>query len=184
MPLYECNEHQFVENIRRLIEAGEKFLVNRKIILHDDAKYGPATLPDEEFKRYSALCTRKSVNSTVYARVPFVDAFHGGRMYGEGDNLHSAGGLLFPKMSVPYYRVEYSVNVWGGTYLFTFDALFDPKIAIEKRAGRRLGRKGSLVHVIKYNPPAERVLAINLPKQVTVFDVKHMVRVIDHSSNF
>jgi len=87
-------------------------------------------------------------------------------------------------MSVPYYRVEYSVNVWGGTYLFTFDALFDPKIAIEKRAGRRLGRKGSLVHVIKYNPPAERVLAINLPKQVTVFDVKHMVRVIDHSSNF
>jgi hypothetical protein len=33
MPLYECNEHQFVENIRRLIETSEKFLVNRRIIM-------------------------------------------------------------------------------------------------------------------------------------------------------
>ena len=54
MPLYECNENQFVENIRRLLEAREKFLVNRKIVLHDDAKYGPATLPEEEFKRCAA----------------------------------------------------------------------------------------------------------------------------------
>ena len=65
MPLYECNEHQFVENIRRLLESRERFLVNRKITLHDDARYGPATLPDQEFERYSALFTRKSVNSTV-----------------------------------------------------------------------------------------------------------------------
>ena len=62
MPLYECNEHQFVENIRRLLESKEKFLVNRKIMLHDDAKYGPATMPDHEFKRYEMICTRKSVN--------------------------------------------------------------------------------------------------------------------------
>ena len=71
MPLYECNENQFVENIRRLLEAKEKFLVNRKIVLHDDARYGPATLPEEEFKRYSTICTRKSLNSTGIARHVF-----------------------------------------------------------------------------------------------------------------
>lgn len=184
MPLYECNEHQFVENIRRLLESKERFLVNRKIILHDDAKYGPATIPDQEFKRYGTICTRKSANSTVYAKVPFVDSFHGSRMYDEEANLHAASALLFPRMSVPYYKVEYSVNVWGGTYFFAFDALFNPEIVIEKRTGKRLGRSGALVHVLRYNPPEERVLAINLPKDVMVFDVKHMVRVIDHSSNF
>jgi hypothetical protein len=184
MPLYECNEYQFVENIRRLLESREKFLVNRKITLHDDARYGPATLPDQEFERYSSLCTRKSVNSTVCAKVPFIDTFHGNRMHDEGENLHAASSLLYPRMSVPYYRVEYSVNVWGGTYFFAFDALFDPEIAIEKRTGRKLGRQGALVHVLRYSPPEERVLAINLPKDVMVFDVKHMVRVIDHSSNF
>lgn len=184
MPLYECNEHQFVENIRRLLEAGQKFLVNRKIVLHDDAKYGPATLPDQEFKRYLALCERKCVNASVHSRLPFVDTFHGGRIYDESETLHSAGSLLFPRMSIPYCRVEYSVNVWGGTYFFAFDALFDPKISIEKRTGRKLGREGRLVHVLKYEQPNDRVLTINLPKEVMVFDVKHMVRVVDHSSIF
>jgi hypothetical protein len=184
LPLYECNEHQFVENIRRLLESKEKFLVNRKIMLHDDAKYGPAIMPDHEFKRYEMICTRKSVNSTVYAKVPFIDTFHHNRMYYEGENLHSASALLFPRMSVPYYRVEYSVNVWGGTYFFAFDALFNPEVVIEKRKGRRFGKEGTLIHVLGYNSPEERVLAINLPKEVMVFDVKHMVRVIDHSSNF
>ncbi|MFL6397432.1 MAG: hypothetical protein ACJ706_09795 [Nitrososphaeraceae archaeon] len=37
MPLYECNEHQFVENIRRLMETSERFVVNRKMELRDDA---------------------------------------------------------------------------------------------------------------------------------------------------
>jgi hypothetical protein len=116
--------------------------------------------------------------------VPFVDSFHGNRMHYENDNLHAASALMFPRMSIPYYKVEYSVNVWGATYFFAFDALFNPEIVIEKRSGRRLGREGALVHVLKYNPPEERVLVINLPKEVMVFDVKHMVRVIDHSSNF
>jgi hypothetical protein len=40
------------------------------------------------------------------------------------------------------------------------------------------------VHVLRYSPPREQVLAINLPKGVVVLDVKHMVRVIDHMSNF
>ena len=184
MPLYECNEHQFVENVRRLLESHEKFLVNRKRTLHDDARYGPAILPDQEFERYSILCTRKSVNYTVYAKVPFVDTFHGNRVYDENENLHAASALLFPRMSIPYYRVEYSINVWGGTYFFAFDALFNPEIVLEKRTGKRFGREGALVHVLRYIPPEERVLVINLPKEVMVFDVKHMVRVIDHSSNF
>jgi hypothetical protein len=184
VPLYECNEHQFVENIRRLLESGEKFVVNRRITMHDDARYGPATLPDEEFKRYEKLCTRKSVNSTVYARVPFVDAGHNNRMHDFEENLHAATSLMYPRMSMPYYRVEYSVNVWGSTYIFTFDALYDPEIVIEKRSGRRLGKAGALVHVLRYNAPQDRVLAINLPKGVVVLDVKHMVRVIDHNSNF
>lgn len=184
MPLYECNEHQFVENVRRLLEAHEKFLVNRKIVLHDDAKYGPATLPDHEFHRYLTICTRKSINSTVYSKVPFIDNFHGNRLYDENEPLHTSSSLLFPRMSIPYYRVEYSVNIWGGTYFFAFDALFNPEIVIEKRTGRRFGAQGALVYVLRYNSPEERVLAINLPKEVMVFDVKHMVRVIDHSSNF
>lgn len=184
MPLYECNEHQFVENLRRLLESGEKFVVNRRITLHDDARYGPATLPDEEFKRYETLCARKSVNSTVYAKVPFIDSYHNGRMHDAGENLHAATALGFPRLSVPYYRVEYSVNVWGSTYFFAFDALFDPEIVIEKRSSRRLGRDGALVHVLRYNQPQEKVLAINLPQGIVVLDVKHMVRVIDHTSNF
>src|SRR5579884_2548670 len=169
MPLYECNEHQFVENVRRLLESREKFLVNRKIVLYDDAKYGPATLPEHEFRRYLTICTRKSLNSTVYSKVPFIDSFHGSRLYNENENLHASSALLFPRMSIPYYRVEYSVNIWGGTYVFAFDALFNPEIVIEKRTIRRLRAQGALVHVLRYNPPPERVLAINLPKEVMVF---------------
>ena len=86
-------------------------------------------------------------------------------------------------MSIPYYKVEYSINVWGSTYFFTFDALFNPEIVIEKRNVKRLGKE-SLIYVIKYNPPDEHILTITLPKEVMVFDVKNMVRVIDHSSNF
>ena len=185
MPLYECNENQFVENVRRLLSAQEKFVINRKIIVHDDARYGPAILPEDEFQRFGALCERKGVKSTVFARIPFIDAYHGGRMHDAGEALHSSSGLLYPRMSIPYYRVEHSMNVWGGTYLHSFDALFDPEIRIERRSGRRMGKEGSaLIHVLNYSPPKDRVLAINLPKEVMVFDVKHMVRVIDHTSNF
>lgn len=183
MPLYECNEHQFVENVRRLLESGERFIINRRVSVHDDARYGPATLPDDEFLRFESLCQRKAAKSTVYARVPFLDLYHGGRLYDAGENLHSSGGLLFPRMSIPYYRVEYSMNIWGGTYLHTFDALFDPEIKIEKRSTSRLGR-GALVHVLQYGPPNERMLTLNLPKQVIVLDVKQMVRVVDHTSIF
>ncbi|MFL6365763.1 MAG: hypothetical protein ACJ719_11260 [Nitrososphaeraceae archaeon] len=139
MPLYECNEHQFVENIRRLTETLERFVVNRKIELRDDGKYGPSILPDQEFDRYTTICTRKSLKSTVLSKVPFIDEFHS-RMFDKGQILHGSSSLLYPRLSVPYYKVEYSINVWGGTYFFAFDVLFAPNVTIEKRSGKKLGK--------------------------------------------
>jgi len=183
MPIYECNEHQFVENVRRMIDISEKFLVNRKIDWHDDAKYGPSVLPDPEFQKYSILWFRKSLRSTVVAQVPFIDDFHK-RMYDRGENLHASSNLKFPRVSIPYFRIEYSINLWGGTYLFAFDALFNPEILIEKRRGKMLGKDGSLIHILKFNPPDENILNISLPKGVMVFDVRNMIKVIDYTSNF
>lgn len=183
MPFYECNEQQFVENIRRLIETSEKFIVNRKILLYDDAKYGPSILPEEEFNKYTTICMRKALKSSVFSKIPFIDEFHHGRMHDKDENLHGSTSLSFPRMSIPYYKVEYSMNIWGSTYFFSFDALFGPVIVIEKRSGKRLGN-GSLIHVLKYKPPDEKNLAINLPENVMVFDVKNMARVIDYSLRF
>jgi hypothetical protein len=54
---------------------------------------------------------------------------------------------------------------------------------IEKRSVKGLA-KGTLIHVLKYDPPEERLLTINLPTNVMVFDVKNMIRVIDYSLRF
>jgi hypothetical protein len=105
-------------------------------------------------------------------------------MYDQDENLHSSSNLKFPRISIPYYRVEYSINLWGGTYFFPFDALFDLEIRMEKRKGKLLGKEGSLIHVLRFKPPDENVLSINLPKGVMVFDVKNMVKVIDYTSTF
>ena len=115
MPFYECNEQQFVENIRRLMETSQKFVINRKIELHDDAKYGPSILPDEEFHRYTSICTRRSIKSTVLSNVPFIDEFHS-RMFDKDQILHGSTSLLCPRLSIPYYKVECSMNVWSSTY--------------------------------------------------------------------
>lgn len=185
MPFYECNENQFVENVRRLLESEQHFAVNRKVTIHDDLKYGLSVLPDQEFERYSMICARKHLRHTTYAKVPFVDEFHG-RFYAEGEALHYSSSLGFPRISIPYYKVEYSFNLWGSTYFHTFDALFEPTIVIEKKSvSRRMKphvktRKSSvLVHVLRFEPPHERMLSLNLPSQVLVFDVKNMARVFD-----
>ena len=112
----ECNEYQFVENIRRFIETQEKFVVNRKLTGMMTG-VGLATLPEEEFSRYSAICYRKSLNSTVICRVPFINGFYK-RAYNEGEILHAASNLKFPKMSIPYYRMRFSLNVWGRDLFF------------------------------------------------------------------
>jgi len=185
LPFYECNENQFVENVRRLIESKQSFVVNRRISIYDDYKYGLAIIPDREFERYDMICARKGYKYTVYAKVPFVDDFHG-RFYSEGETLHSGNSLNFPRISLPYYKVEYSFNLWGSTYSHAFDALFEPNIVIEKKdlSARikktiQTRKSGMLVHVLKLDPPDDKMLALNLPNQVIVFDVKKMTRVFD-----
>lgn len=180
MPFYECNENQFVENVRRLLDAKHSFVVNRRISMFDDQKYGLSTIPDQEFEKYAMICERKGFKYTAYARVPFVDDFHS-RFYSAGDALHASSNLEFPRLSMPYYKVEYSFNLWGSTYFHSFDALFKPKIALEKKSlpKRKAGRSGALVHVLHFEQPKEETLALNLPSTVMVMDVKKMNRVFD-----
>jgi hypothetical protein len=112
-----------------------------------------------------------------------MDVFHS-RMFDKDEILHGSTSLLYPRLSIPYYKVEYSMNVWGSTYFFSFDALFEPSVTIQRRNERRLG-KGTLVHVLQYNPPQEAVLTINLPRDVIVLDIKNMRRAIeDHALDF
>lgn len=156
------------------MQTSHKIVINRKFELRDDAKYGPSILPDQEFHRYSSICTRKSIKSTVLSKVPFVDEFHS-RSFDKDQILHGSTSLLYPRMSIPYYKVEYSMNVRGSTYLFTFDALFEPSVTIQRRNEKRLG-KGILVHVLQYNPSQETVLTINLPREVLFLISKVCVR--------
>ncbi|MEM2760316.1 MAG: hypothetical protein QXU32_09330 [Nitrososphaerales archaeon] len=173
--------------MRRLLESEQHFIVNRRISMHDDAKYGLSTVPDQEFEKYTMICDRKGFRYTVYARVHFVDDFHG-RFYSEGEALHSPNNINYPKISIPYYKVEYSFNLWGSTYFHTFDALFNPNVAIEKKelssrtrrdAETKMKRATMLVHVLKFDPPEEKMLTLNLPSKVIIFDVKKMARVFD-----
>jgi hypothetical protein len=158
------------------MQTSHKIVINRKMELRDDAKYGPSILPDQEFHRYSSICTRKSIKSTVLFRVPFVDEFHL-RSFDKDQILLGSTSLLYPRMSIPYYKVEYSMNVWGSTYV----ALFEPSVTIQRRNEKRLG-KGILVHVLQFNPPQETVLTINLPREVIVLDIKNMRRTVeDHA---
>lgn len=185
MPFYECNENQFVENVRRLIESKQSFVVNRRISIYDDYKYGLSTIPDQEFEKYSMVCERKGYKYTAYAKAPFVDDFHG-RFYSEGEALHSASSLNFPRISIPYYKIEYSFNLWGSTYSHSFDTLFQPSVVIEKKnlsarmkKNVQSRRSSMLIHVLKFDAPDEKMLSLNLPNQVIIFDVKKMSRVFD-----
>lgn len=185
MSVYECNENQFVENVRRLLDSGKGFVVNRRVSLRDDHRYGLSTLPDQEFAGYGMICGRQGYKYTTYTKIPFLDDFHR-RLYPAGEALHSASNLNLPRLSIPYYKVEYSFNLWGGTYIYTFDVLFEPEIVMEKRGlssrmRRNLRTRGAstLVHVLKFNPPDEKMFTLNLPKRVVILDVKKMTRIVD-----
>ena len=175
MSIYECNENQFIENVRRLAESDNKFIVNRRITLQDDHRYGLATLPDQEFVKYNPICYRKRYKHTVYAKIPFLDEFHK-HLYNENDVLHSSSALLMPRLSLPYYRVEYSFNIWGSRYIHTFDVLFKPEIKLEKR---KIRNNKLLVHTLKFNIPDEKMLSLRLPDKVIVLDVKKLTRIFD-----
>jgi hypothetical protein len=81
-----------------------------------------------------------------------------------------------PRLSIPYYRVEYSFSIWGSMYIHTFDVLFKPEIKLEKR---KVKNKSMLVHTLKFNMPEEDMLSLRLPDKVVVLDVKKLTRIFD-----
>jgi len=185
MPSYECNEHQFVENIRRAIEANAKIIVNRRVIRRDDGRYGLSHLPDREFNKYRAIARRLHQRGTVSASKSFYDDFHH-RLYQQDSILHSGRYQNSPHLSIPYVSVEYSFTLWGETYKHEFDVLFEPDIRLERREVRftetsdymKAERSGLvLVYTLSFTPPDDRMLRIELPSSVIVFDVRRMIRV-------
>lgn len=177
MPVFECNEIQFIENIRRLLESDAKFVVNRRTQLYDDRKFGPAGLPDEVFTHFAPILSRKSQRSSVYAKTHFLDDYHQ-KVYFLQDLLHSSSKMKFPILHIPYYKVEYSFRIWGNSYHYSFDVLFRSKISIQqKKITKKMNPKieedsAMLIHVLQFEPPSEKMLSINLPKKVLVLDFK------------
>ena len=177
MPTFECNETQFIENINRLLGSDARFVVNRRMQLYDDRKYGAASFPDEVFDQFTSILTRKNQRSSVYARTHFLDDYHQ-KVYFMQDLLHSSSRLKFPILHVPYYKVEYSFRIWGNSYHYSFDVLFKPKISIQqKKITKKMNQKieedsTMLIHVLQLEPPPEKMLSINLPKKVLVLDFK------------
>ena len=174
MPTFECNETQFIENINRLLGSDARFVVNRRMQLYDDRKYGAASFPDEVFDQFTSILTRKNQRSSVYARTHFLDDYHQ-KVYFMQDLLHSSSRLKFPILHVPYYKVEYSFRIWGNSYHYSFDVLFRPKISIQqKKITKKINPKieedsTMLIHVLQFEPPPEKMLSINLPKKSTCF---------------
>ncbi len=179
MPTYECNEHQFVENLRRLIDTNFKIIVKRSIRLHDDAKHTVSKIPDCEFEKFNKVLNRKRAGVNVYAVKPFYDIFHR-RFYNEEETVHSARYPRSNTLSLPYFKVEYSFDIWGETYYYSLDALFNPDIRLETRRIRPLGSTGKgksvLVHVLDFKPPHPKTLHLDLPPSILLFDVNQKIR--------
>lgn len=194
MPTYDCNEHQFVENLRRVIDSNIPIIVNRMITKRDDGKYGLSNLPDQEFMKYEVLATRRHQRATVYAKVPFYDELHR-RLYMKNDVLHSATNPHRIRLSIPYVNVEYRFTLWGETYRHEFDVLFEPHIRLDRPnlppalkeqflatlreqgiSSNKPAKKAFLMYVLNFIPPPERMLDIHLPPSTIVFDVRKLNR--------
>ena len=177
MTSFECNESQFIENISRLLDSENRFVVNRRVQVYDDKRYGPSGLPDEAFIQFSSIFTRKAQRSSSYAKTHFLDDYHH-RVYFLQDLLHSSSKMRYPVLHIPYCKVEYSFRILGSSYHFSFDVLFRPKISIEqkkitKKMNPRIEEESTmLIHVLQFEPPPEKMLTINLPKKVLVLDFK------------
>ena len=72
MPSFECNETQFIENIGRLLDSENRFVVNKRVQIYDDKRYGPTGIPDEVFMQFSSILSRKGQRSSAYARRIFL----------------------------------------------------------------------------------------------------------------
>ncbi|MBM3897216.1 MAG: hypothetical protein FJ358_01625 [Thaumarchaeota archaeon] len=174
MPFYECSEHHFIENLRRILESHVKIVVNRSLIQHDDGKYGLSFIPDFEIKKYETIAQRARVRSGAYAAKPFYDNYHK-KFHMEGDVLHAGRYHSVKSLSIPYYRVEYAFSIWNDTYTHSFEVLFTPEIKLEKRDLPN-HKKNVLMHTLNFLPPDEKSIKLSLPKSVLVFDVKRMTR--------
>jgi len=187
MPTYDCNENQFVENIRRLLRLRIKFIVNRIVIQHDDGKYSLGHLPEKEFEQYSSISRRAKQRSTVYARKHFFDEVHQ-KLISEGEILHAITRTSRPNMKIPYYKVTYTFTLWGETYRYEFSVLFKPEIKLEKKTVKKdlrdrinksrtkIKNEPILMYILNFIPPKEEVLNIPLPPSVITFDVRRKHR--------
>jgi hypothetical protein len=166
-----------VENLRRIIESKLRVVVNRMMMQRDDGKYGLSQLPDQEFKKYDVLAYRKHQRATVYAKVPFYDELHK-RLYMQDDILHSPKNPNRYHLSIPYINVEYRFTFWGETYRHEFDVLYEPQIRLDRKeiALGRSEKKATLIHVLNFIPPPERMLEMHLPPSTIVFDVRRVSR--------
>ncbi|MEE9585425.1 MAG: hypothetical protein V3W09_00820 [Nitrososphaerales archaeon] len=181
MPTYDCNEHQFVENLRKIIDTNFKVIVKRSIRLHDDVKHNISRLPDCEFDRYAPILTRTTARANVYAAKPFYDEFHR-RFYDQDDKVHSARYSRMITISIPYFKVDYSFDIWGETYCYNFDTLFHPDVRLETRkikptrSDRGNKSKPVLMHILSFKPPHPETFNLELPPSVLLFDVNQKIK--------
>ncbi len=181
MPVYDCTEHQFVENLRKIIDTTFKVIVKRSIRLHDDGKHNISRLPEVEYEKYAVIVTRTKPSSNVYAAKPFYDVFHR-RFYNQDEKIHSIRYSRMITLSIPYFRVQYSFDIWGETYCYSFDALFQPEVRLENKrirsseSSRSKSVKKVLTHVLYFNPPHRETLNIELPRSVLIFDVNQKIK--------
>lgn len=181
MTTYECNENQFIENLRKLLAVKSRVIVNRILTSHDDGRYGLSYLPDPVFRKYQMIARRDRPRTPAKAVKPFIED-RTGRLYDAGAVIHSGRRDHPSHMSVPYTRVEYSFAVWGDTYRHVFDALYEPDIRLEKRspprshlAGKSEAGKSApaqLVHVLRFGPPNDSAIALDLPSRVITLDAR------------
>tara|TARA_B100002003_G_scaffold74504_1_gene69527 strand:+ start:378 stop:926 length:549 start_codon:yes stop_codon:yes gene_type:complete len=181
MPIYECNENQFIENLRKVIDTNFKIIVKRSIKIYADTKHNISRIPDCEFNKYSRIMHRSKQRGNVYSVKPFYDEFHN-RFYINDFRVHSARYSRMITLSIPYFKVEYSFDIWGETYAYNFDVLFNPAVKIERRNIKPITLKGknksksALLHVLSFKPPRLETLQIELPQSVLIFDVNQKIK--------
>jgi hypothetical protein len=181
MPIYDCNENQFIENLRKVIDTNFKIIVKRSIKLHADTKHNISRIPDSEFNKYSHIMRRSNQRTNVYSIKPFYDEFHK-RFYPEDNKVHSARYSRMVTLPIPYFKVEYSFDIWGETYSYNFDVLLNPEIKLETKKIKPITlreknkSKSVLLHVLSFIPPRPETMRIELPQSVLIFDVNQKIK--------
>ena len=124
---------------------------------------------------------RSKQRANVYSVKPFYDEFHK-RFYTDDFKVHSARYSRMITLSIPYFKVEYSFDIWGETYVYNFDALLNPGVKLETRKIKPVTLNGKsknksvLLHVLSFTPPRRETLQIVLPQSVLIFDVNQKIK--------